>query len=269
MTDTHVHNLSGYLPYLRLGNDLLVPTYFIVISLSLCIALVWLVRRAERFELDRNAVLDIALAVMLGGFLGARVLHVLHEAPSYYRKAPLRILEIWYGGFVWYGGALGGFLAGWIVLRRKKLPLGATLDLIAPVAALGYGLGRLSCVLSGCCFGAVCELAPTSLLGASFRYPTQLFAVIWELGLVALLLLLERRRPRHLASRSLWLHASGQLFTAWLIGHSVGRIIMEAFRADDRGPTIVGPISLSTAISFILIGAALVRTLWLVRTPSV
>lgn len=232
-------DLAGHFPLLHLGADLEIPTYFIVISLAICICMLWLVRRAEARGLGRNRALDIALVCMLSGFLGARFFHVAFEEPRYYWEDLSRVLEFWRGGFVWYGGALVGGTAAVTFVRWKKISIAAWLDVFAPICALGYALGRVACLLTGCCFGSVCVLPS----GFSFRHPTQAYAIIWEVGVLASLLWLERRRT---------FRKPGRLFAVWLALHALGRIMMEAFRADPRGPDLLG-LSQATWISLLLL----------------
>jgi phosphatidylglycerol:prolipoprotein diacylglycerol transferase len=61
------------------------------------------------------------------------------------------------GGLVIYGGVIGGLVAGWIFCRRHRLPMLATADLVAPGFLIGLSLGRIGCLLHGCCFGGVCQ----------------------------------------------------------------------------------------------------------------
>jgi phosphatidylglycerol:prolipoprotein diacylglycerol transferase len=229
-------------------------TYFLIISLALCLCLIWLVKRADQASLSRNTALDLCLVLMSAGFLGARLLHVVYEAPQHYLASPLRVFEIWRGGFVWYGGLICGALAALAFLRLKREPLGAWLDLFAPVLALGYGLGRIACWLTGCCYGRLCLVA-----GVQFRAPTQALAVFWELAVMVALLKLAacRESPRFKS----WLRPPGQIFFVWVVLHAVGRVLMESLRGDDRGATI-GGLSLATWLSavFAFIGlCALLR----------
>lgn len=231
---------GGHFPLLRLGaTGIEFPTYFIVISLALCFCTLWAARRAEARGLSRNRALDIGLILLLFGFLGARLFHVFFEEPHSYWKEPSRALEIWRGGFVWYGGALVGAAAALTYVRWKRISAGAWLDVFAPVCALGYALGRVACLLTGCCYGAICVLPG----GSAFRHPTQLYAILWELGALAILLRLERRRT---------LRKPGRLFVVWLGLHAIGRLVMEAFRADPRGVEIFG-LSQATWISLALL----------------
>lgn len=220
--------------------------YFFVISFTFCTSLLWLVRRTEARGLGRNQALDLSLAIMIAGFIGARLMHVFFEEPAYYAEDPWRVLEVWRGGFVWYGGAIAGGGAGVILARFRKLELPVWLDLFAPILAFGYAAGRIACWLVGCCYGSFCHL----IEGMTFRYPTQAFAVFWETGVLALLLHIEKQRREARASG--WLQKPGRLFSIWLVLHSCGRIIMEWFRADPRGPEPLG-LSLATWISLALV----------------
>lgn len=237
---------SGYLPWLHFG-DFRIQTYFIVISLVLSLSALWIPRRAERFGLQPRMALDLFLSAMLGGFLGSRLFHILWEEPAYYSEDLTRIFDVLSGGFVWYGGAIGGLLAMWMVFRfRRETHLLKWLDFFAPVAALGYAGGRIACVLTGCCFGAVCDWPFHGLDESviSFRLPSQGFAVIWELA--AAFFLLSRE------SKTFWTLRPGRIFFFWCLLHGVGRILMEWMRADARGPAY-GPVTISMLISALIV----------------
>jgi phosphatidylglycerol:prolipoprotein diacylglycerol transferase len=212
--------------------------YFAIISVAFCIALVWFARRAEQRDLSQRTAMDIALGLMIGGFVGARAFHIFYEAPALYFAHPSQIYRVWEGGFVWYGGAIVGALCGIAIAIRKKESVRKWLDVSAPVVGMGYALGRVACWYTGCCYGRYCDLGQTH-----FQFPTQLFAVTWE-SLVVIYLLRRETRVKE---------PSGSLFATYLILHGLGRVIMELFRADDRGPSL-GPITVSIFISLVLIG---------------
>lgn len=252
-----IWDIDGLLPYIKIGSAVVIPTYFLVISIGFCISILFLIQRARKLGLDRTLALDSSIVVMVSGFVGARIFHVLYEAPLYYAEDMFRVFEIWRGGFVWYGGAIGGFLGFYFFSRIKKMSLGLWLDGYAPVCALGYMIGRISCFLTGCCFGGVCYLTPT----IAFQHPTQLYAVIWEGLLLTALLVLEKkmwhRRSSLESGDSCLLWRPGALFAVWILGHGAGRLMMEYFRADERGPELFG-LSISSWISLFTSLAALV-----------
>lgn len=242
---------SGFLPWIELG-PLKIPSYFFVISLVLCLCAVWIPKRAQKLHFDPQAALEIFIAGLLGGFLGSRLLHIFWEEPAYYAKSPVLVFDVMSGGFVWYGGAIGAVIAilAWLRFRRDRNLL-AWLDFFAPVAALGYAGGRIACLLTGCCFGRTCHWHESI-----FRFPTQGFAVLWEIGAATLLLWLEKNLVG--SSKRANRLANGGIFGLWIVLHGAGRLIMESFRADPRGPTI-GTFTISTVLSagLIAIGTGL------------
>ena len=232
-------------PVIHLTDSIFLPTYLLVVSLVYCLSLAWVLKRATRLKMDRILTLDIALTTMIGGFAGARLFHILYEEPHHYIKAPLEVLKFWNGGVVFYGGAIGAVLSSLVLLKIHGEQFGPWLDLYTPIGAFGYGLGRFACLLNGCCYGSHCDL-PWSLGG---RHPAPLYASLWELSVLAGIVVLERKRS-DLSFKGLT--QPGGFFFLWIGLHAIGRTLMEIFRADDRGPQPLG-ISISTWISMGLI----------------
>ena len=249
---------SGFLPWIEIG-PIRIQSYFVVISLVLSAIAFWIPRRALSLDCSPRRALDLYITAMISGFIGARLFHILWEEPSYYLADPFLVFDILGGGFVWYGGAIGGMFGLFLMLRRDRpSSFGGWLDLFAPIAAVGYGAGRFACLLTGCCYGAVCEL-PQWLQrhGASpfrFMLPTQTFAIVWEFGVAYVLYRAQGRRwakVRH----------PGQLFSLWLVLHGAGRLLMELMRADPRGPSPYGvTISMVMSLILILIGGFFLRS---------
>lgn len=215
-----------------------ISTYFLVISLSISLSLVFLKYRADRRGLPTRLILDISLGTLVAGLLGSRLFHILFEEPSYYLENPLMTLALNNGGYVYYGGFICGALYCILALRYKKQDLPPLLDCVWAPLALGYGLGRIGCFLAGCCYGRFCEL-PWAI---QQRHPTQLYAVLWELILLLILLRLEKAKT---------FSKQGQIFYTWLGFHALGRLMMESFRADFRGPEYL--LSFSSWISLVFI----------------
>lgn len=242
-------------PYIGLAPTFAISTYYLVISATALVASLWFLRRTAAHKLSRIVAIDFTLVTLACGFLGARLLHVFYEEPAYYIVAPFRILEVWNGGFVYLGGLLGAALGAAFFCDWKREPFWLWADLAAPPAALAYALGRIGCFLNGCCYGHECLLPWAVSLNGVPRHPTQIYATLWELSVVAMLLLMERR-----------LKNPGALFGLWLILHAFGRIILEQFRGDPRGPAILS-LSISTWISIgLLIGGLIL--MWNRRTKA-
>ncbi len=222
------------IPVLHLG-PIAIPTYFLVISLVVSIGIIWSVRRSNQLRVSQTTTLNIDLVIMLAGFFGARMMHVFYENPAYYMQYPYAVFYIWQGGFVYLGGALTAGFATWLYCRIQDIDFLPWADFYAPILSFGYGVGRLGCFLNGCCYGRICDVDGS-------RYPTQLMAFGFEMLILASLLLLEKKR---------FFKAPGQLFFFWVLLHSVSRMIMEFYRDDDRGATLLN-ISISSWISLFL-----------------
>jgi phosphatidylglycerol:prolipoprotein diacylglycerol transferase len=232
-------------PEIRLSSSLSLSTYFLLISIACIISSLWFIHRAEKRHLEKLTAIDFTLAVLISGFAGARLVHIVWEEPAYYMQNPLAALQVWNGGFVFLGGLMASWVCAVFYCQWKKEPFWFWADTAVPPISLGYALGRLACFANGCCFGRECELPWGIELHGAHRHPTQLYATFWELGLLGMVLFLEGR-----------LKTSGMLFNLWLLGHAVGRVVMEAFRADPRGDFIHG-LSLGMWMSFILAAFAL------------
>jgi phosphatidylglycerol:prolipoprotein diacylglycerol transferase len=117
-------------------------------------------RRIERIGISRDAFLSLALWVILGGLVGARLFYVVQKwnelGDSLLEKISVA-LQFTEGGLVVYGSVLGG-MAGLVIWtwrnRVRPLPL---LDAVVPAFFIGLALGRIGCLLNGCCYGGVCE----------------------------------------------------------------------------------------------------------------
>ena len=222
-----------------------IPTYFLIISASCVLSALWFLKRAERRDLARLTAIDLTLVIFASGFQGARLFHVAYEEPDFYARHPLAVLYVWNGGFVYLGGLITAFLAALLFCQTRREPFWTWADAAAPPIGIGYALGRFGCLLNGCCYGRECRLPWAIHLHGADRHPTQLYAALASLVIVAALVANERRFRR-----------SGGLFHAWLIAFSLARIVTEVFRADPRGPGVLG-LSVSLWLSlFIAVAAA-------------
>jgi phosphatidylglycerol---prolipoprotein diacylglyceryl transferase len=151
------------IPYLHFWH-LNMPTFGLMLWLAAVVAAIVMDRSFRRARLTADAVSLVAVTVV-AGIVGAKLWHVL-DTPIEFHEAGWRVL--WdSAGFAWYGGLVLGIsallLQGW----REKIGLLRTLDLAAPAAAIGYGLGRIGCFLSGDgCYGI--EIKPVHFLSFTF-----------------------------------------------------------------------------------------------------
>lgn len=224
-----------------------IPTFYLVLSLTCVIALLWLSNRLEKNRsFDQSTAFDLSVLIMISGFLGGRLFHVFYEEPQYYFQNPIAILKFWNGGFVYYGGFFFSFVASILYCHHKHLKLLQWADFFTPLLSLAYALGRFGCFFEGCCYGKTCEL-PWAIHG---KHPTQLYMAFSELFILVLILQLEKFfKKSH--------KPIGVLFLVWICFHSLSRFLIEFLRADDRGSMIMGLLSISQFISILIIGSSL------------
>ena len=126
--------------------------------------------------------------------------------------------QLIFGGAVFYGGLIGGLIAGFLSIRYQKLDPTVVSDCAAPSIALFHMFGRIGCFLGGCCYGVEWEHGVTftnSLIESANgvpRVPVQLYEAGLELALfLALTLLLVSGKLR------------GKLLAVYLLVYPVGR----------------------------------------------
>ena len=222
--------------------------YGLMIGIGVLCCIFMGMRRAKKYGMSEEAVIDIALFGLLAGFLGAKVLYVIVEFEDFVRD-PLSVLGS--EGFVVYGGISAGVAAAIVYCRIKKHVFLEYFDLLASCIALAQGFGRMGCFLAGCCYGRETD----SFVGNAFTHsdyapngvkliPTQLFSAA-GMFLIAGLLFWFARKDR----------AKGQTGALYLILYSIGRFIIEFFRNDYRGT--MGFLSTSQFISLFILATGI------------
>ena len=100
----------------------------------------------RRFGIDADAV-GVAAYTTVGGVLGAKLWHVL-EDPATLIHQPVQVLFD-RAGFAWFGGLLVGIAVLVWAGRQARIGGLGMLDLAAPAVSVGYGVGRIGCLVSG------------------------------------------------------------------------------------------------------------------------
>jgi phosphatidylglycerol---prolipoprotein diacylglyceryl transferase len=185
-------------------------------------------RRAPRSGISGNQILDLGPWLIVGAVVGGRLLFVVSYWREDFAGHPWwEVFMIRRGGLVFYGGFAGAALAHVLYCRIKRLPFWKLADILAPSIALGYFFGRLGCLMTGCCYGAVCEL-PWAIqfpIGHASHphpvHPTQLYEAAAGLIMYAGLAWLYRRK-----------HFEGQIFALYLMANGGLRFGIEFFRGD-------------------------------------
>jgi phosphatidylglycerol:prolipoprotein diacylglycerol transferase len=252
---------------LELG-PLTIYTYGVLLAAAYLVGLKLALVRARSRGLDPARTLDLGIAIIVSALVGAKLMLLIVDF-QYFRERPAELLSLVRSGGVFYGGLIGAVGVALWYMRRHGLPVWTTCDVFAPGIALGHAVGRVGCLMAGCCYGK-----PTTLpWGITFTdpfaasnvgtplgialHPTQLYEAGAELAILAVLLLTERR-GRAFPGRTFWIY---------MFLYGVSRFIIEMFRGDERG-MVFGVLSTSQFISVLIVPISIVMLIWLGRTPQ-
>ena len=207
--------------------------YGLLIAIGALLAFQLVVTRYERTGGDPELAERAAMLALVGGLLGARIGYVIPRY-DHFLSNPADILAIWQGGLAFFGGLTGGTLAVIVYVRLRGGDIPAIADAVAPALPLAQAVGRWGNYFNQELFGRPSDLPWALRLdpGILERYgypagttvhPTFLYESVWNLGLVGVILLIDRRG---------WLRRRGSLMFIYLIGYGIGRGWIETLRVD-------------------------------------
>jgi phosphatidylglycerol:prolipoprotein diacylglycerol transferase len=234
-----------------------IHTYGFMIAVGFLSSVAVVQRLAVRSKMDVDRLLDLTFMCLVVGILGARTLFIITRF-SYYLSNPLDIFKIWEGGLVFLGGPLAVFPFLFWYVKKHKLPIWKTMDILAPGLVTGHAIGRFGCLAAGCCYGKptgsswygvrlYSDLVEKQSQGI-LLHPTQLY----EAGALLILFL-------GLLAVFKYKKFDGQVALTYLLAYPIIRSIIEIYRGDlIRGFVIDDILSTSQFISILVFLAALV-----------
>lgn len=218
-------------------------SYGVMLFISFLCGIALAEQRAKRFGVDPKRITDLALWVLIAVILGSRLFYVAFHWDEF-RNNLIDIIKFWgnppgLSGLMFYGGLIGGFIAGLIFVWVNRLPVIKLLDAVMPGIMLGEGFTRIGCFLNGCCFGRECQgfpgmvFPPGSPAGSRFPgvpiHPTQLYSSAAGFVLFGIALWLERRRLKE-----------GVLFAVLLILYAMFRFLVDFIRYYENAANLWG-----------------------------
>lgn len=246
-----------------------IRAYALCIIIGIVAALLIGDRRWRARGGEPGVIYDIALWAVPFGLIGGRLYHLMTDWRTYFGEGGAgweATPRIWDGGLgIWGAVALGG-IGAWIGCRRRKIPLPAFGDAVAPGIVLAQAIGRLGNYFNQELYGRETTLPwgleifwredtagvrdPHLLDGVStgelykIVQPTFLYELLWNLLIFVVLIYADRRfRMGH-----------GRLFALYVAGYCIGRFGIELLR-DDAATHIAGIRVNSFTATFVFIGA--------------
>ena len=219
-----------------------IPSYGVMVAVGILISIVVLLIGCKKLDKSFDDVIYIYAFSLIGIFLGARLLFTLVEIPQY----GITFETVFCGGFVFWGGFIGGWLASIAAARYFEKDISDYYPILVPAAILFAGFGRIGCFLTGCCYGQESEIYGLSYSCSQIApngiplIPIQLIEAVFDFTLAFLLF-----GKKHAMNRYAWMY-------------SMFRFIAEFFRGDAaRG--FIGVLSVSQCISLVVLVVVVVR----------
>ena len=217
-----------------------IPLYGIFYYLGIAIAGVVAVLLCKKKNIERYDFVYSAVYSLIGATIGAKLLFIVVSIEEII-ELQLSLEAIIKGGFVFYGGLIGGILGLLIYVKEFKLKFLPFADLYATVLPLGHAFGRIGCFFAGCCYGIPYD-GPFSY---TYHYsigttpteipllPIQLIEAITLFWIFIITLIIFQKN-----------FSCGTVTTVYIFSYSIIRFVLEFFRGDkERGAFL----SLSTA----------------------
>ncbi len=228
--------------------------YGLMIGLGFMAAVLVGSKYTARRALSDSDFVNMAMLVLVFGFLGGKILHIIVEFKAFISD-PMSVIGS--EGFVVYGGILSGILTIFIYCRVKKLVFLDHLDLFATVVPLNQAFGRIGCLLAVCCYGNHTHFSFSLVFPENSMtpygvplLPTQQIMAAGNLIIFIVLTILWYKTDSSLR---------GLQTAGYLVLYSAGRFVIEFFRDDERGA--VGGLTTSQFIALFTFTAGVIL-LW-------
>lgn len=226
--------------------------YGLIIAAGLVLAAVYGMRRAPRFGLTEDHILDGVLWVTPFAIVCARLYYCVFEWQRYAAN-PLSILYIWEGGLAIYGGVIGAAIGIVVYCRVRHLKIGAVMDVVSLGFLIGQAIGRWGNFFNREAHGGVTDsflrmgIMDPVTGEYTFYHPTFLYESVWNAAGFVLLHFLSKKRKY-----------DGQIALGYLAWYGFGRMIIEGMRTDSLwwGPFRVSQVL--AGLTFVAGAAALI-----------
>ena len=199
------------------------------VSLAVCFLVVgwFLAREFARRKWDPDAAWTIIMGAMVGGVLGAKLYFLIDHWGD---TAADPLGAVFSGaGFTYYGGFFGGVLGVILAAKKRRIPIPGLADACAPLLGMGYGIGRIGCLLNGDDYGRPTDAAwgmafpkgtpPTDVV----VHPTQIYEAIAGFLIFAVLW----------ANRKRLEGTPGLLWGSYLVLIGIERFSVEFYRTNE------------------------------------
>lgn len=225
--------------------------YGVIIAIGLLLAVLYGCRRAQKFGLTDNDLIDGVLCIVPFAVLCARAYYCIFEWKTY-ADNPISVLYVWEGGLAIYGGVIGAAIGivVFALVKKSKVKLTAVLDITSLGFLIGQSIGRWGNFINREAYGAETESflrmgLVNKVTGAvKYYHPTFLYESVWNIVGFVLLHFLSKKRKY-----------DGQIALGYVAWYGLGRAMIEGLRTDSL---YLGPIRVSQLLAAVSCVAAVI-----------
>ena len=132
-------------PFIHIG-PLTLGSYGLMVAIGLICA--FFILRADFARRGVSADAEAIIGITgLSGLAGSRLYHLLESPAEFFADPWPQLFSTM--GFAFAGAIIGGFFALVLLAKRFRMSVLLLLDAASPAAAMGYGIGRIGCLISG------------------------------------------------------------------------------------------------------------------------
>jgi phosphatidylglycerol:prolipoprotein diacylglycerol transferase len=247
-------------PILFQFGNIKVPTFGFILAIAFLAGIAMAGRRAPKFGFTSAQVSDVSFWALIAGVIGARLLYIALNW-GYFQSNPRELVSLQVSGLTSFGGLIAGGFAVWIWCRQNSVDFLRMLDVFTPAFLVGHIIGRIGCLMNGCCFGGECPAwLPWAIdIHGHTHHPAQAYDSLMNVVALGAVLLYDRVR-----------HPVGSVFGLGLVLHAITRFIYEFWRAGTREDVQAGNASaaylpglpVTEAQAFTLVLIAIGATIW-------
>ncbi len=174
--------------------------FFIVLGVLAAIGVA--IYLAKLHGIKSEAIIDLAVWLIIGGIIGARLYDIFLEWP-YFSAHPTDAFKIWQGGLAIHGAIIGGGLALYLFAKKYQHNFWQLTSIVITVLPLGQAIGRWGNYFNQELFGYPTNLPwgipiditrrPIEYFSYSYFHPAFLYESIGDLMIFSILFYLQIR----------------------------------------------------------------------------
>lgn len=246
------------LPYINiLGRS--VPTYGLLAFTGIVVAIWFGVFYFSKFyDIKKEDIFYASMFAIIGIGIGAKLLYIITIIPDLIRNFSsldwkTLIPKLLQGGFVFYGGLIGGVVGLYVYSKSFKISFKKLCMILIPVVPIFHSIGRIGCLLAGCChgreyngFGSITfyntEFAPVGIP----LFPMQIVESICNLIIFIIILLTYKK-----------FKGTYKTIALYAVLYSIVRFVLEFYRGDAARGIVVLSTSQWISIALFIVGILL------------